>query len=434
MKTYFEPGREIPISDETEVLVAGGGPAGVAAALGAARAGAATVLVEECGCVGGVATSGLMSHWTGDSEGPLYREILDRCARMNWPGEPLEPVSRQVINHEKLKLVLLEMLDEAGVRLQLHTLGADVIKTGDRVTGILTESKSGREAIRCQVLIDATGDGDLAARSGAAYVLGRPEDGGMQPMTLMFKLAGVAVDRAIFPGSFESTIDVPEGEIQALARRELPPPAGHVLLYRSVIDGQVVVNMTNLTGVDGTSVRDLTRAEIVCRRQISAILDFLRRYAPGYENCYLIDTAEMIGVRETRHFQGLYTLTEDDIVAGRVFPDWIATRNSFNFDIHNLSGPGLDANGAQLQFHSRGKYTVPYRCCIPERIDGLLLAGRNISGTHKAHSSYRVMPICVNIGQGVGAAAAIAVKTGVMPRLANLASVQHELQRQGVIL
>ena len=432
MKTYLEAEKTLPVADEVDVLVAGGGPAGVGAAISAARNGAKTMLIEHFNCLGGIATSGLMSHWTGDSEGPIYEDILNRCQSQPWPGENLENHLWQTINHEKLKLVLFDMLEEAGVILQLHTDAVDVIMDGSRITGVIIQSKSGREAIMAKVVIDCTGDGDVAARAGAEYVKGREEDGLMQPVTLMFKIDGVDYSRAIFPGSFETKVEVPMGEIQALGHRELPRPAGHVLLYQTQVTGQVMVNMTNLTGIDGTSVRDLTRAEVECHRQVPRIIAFLRQYAPGYENCRLLETAAVVGVRETRHFKGLYTLTAEDIVEASVFPDWIATRNQFNFDIHNVKGPGLDANGAQAHFRSRGKYSIPYRCCVPEKIDGLLLAGRNISGTHKAHSSFRVMPICVNIGQGAGVAAAVAVRDGVIPRVVDIVEVQKLLQQQGV--
>ncbi len=432
MKTLLVPEREIPVSAETEVLVVGGGPAGIGAALAAARCGAKTMLIEHFNCLGGIATSGLMSHWTGASEGPIYQEILDRCKAEKWPGEDEEMMKRPKIHHEKLKLVLYDMLEEAGITVQLHTDAAEAIMDGNRITGVITQSKSGREAIMAQVVIDASGDGDIAASAGAEFYKGREEDGLMQPVTLMFKIENVDISRAIFPGSFETKVEVPAGEIQALARENLPAPAGHVLLYQSTVEGQVVVNMTNLTGIDGTSVRDLTKAEMICHRQVPVILDFLRRYAPGYENCRLVETASVIGVRETRHFKGLYTITPEDIVEAQLFPDWIATRCHFNFDIHAIKGAGLDPDGAQAHFQSKGKYSIPYGCCVPEKIDGLLLSGRNISGTHKAHSNFRAMPVCTNIGQGVGTAAAVAVQDGVLPRNVDITKVQRKLREQGV--
>ena len=169
-------------------------------------------------------------------------------------------------------------------------------------------------------------------------------------------------------------------------------------------------------------------------KQIPEIVKFLREYAPGYEHCYVISSAANVGVRETRHFAGLYTLTGEDIVEGRTFPDWISTRNAFNFDIHNLEGSGLDKNGAQKYFRSKGTYTVPYRCCVPVEIDGLLFSGRNISGTHKAHSNFRAMPICCGIGQGCGTAAAVALKDGVELRNVDVSKVQTLLEEDGVSL
>lgn len=437
MKTYTEPARNIPIVAETEVLVAGGGPAGIGAAIAAARAGAKTMLIEKDNALGGMATMGMMSHWSGSLESPLMHEIVDRMAAS--PSEPLtwnenltDHDKRWSLSHECQKSVLFQMMKEAGVTLQLHTIAAGAIMDGSRMRGLITQSKSGREAILAKVVIDATGDGDAAAYAGAEYQMGREEDHVCQPVTLMFRIGGVDYTRAIFPCSFESYMDIPKGEVQALGKSHLPHPAGHVLLYKSRLPGEACVNMTNVTGIDGTNVRDLTKAEIVCREQMDRIILFLREYVPGYERCYLVASASNVGVRETRHFKGVYTLTPDDIVEARVFDDWIATRNFFNFDIHSVSGPGLDKNGAQKHFHAKGVYTIPYRACVPEKIDSLLLSGRNISGTHKAHSNYRVMGICTSIGQGVGIAAAVSVRDNVLPRNVDVKKVQKILQDSGI--
>ncbi len=433
MEFYTEPEHKLPVTDHADVIVAGAGPAGYTAAIAAARTGAKTILVEQFNCVGGMATSGMMSHFTGCTDSPVFEEMMARVqAEKAGIFCPTQGAGRHQINHEILKKVLFDMLAEAGVILKLYTFVCGVVKEGDTVRGIITESKSGRAAIMGKVVIDATGDGDVAAKAGAEYQLGREEDGKCQPVTLMFRIGGVDYSRAILPGSFETRVQVPKGEIQALAKEHLPSPAGHTLLYPTWIPGEVCVNMTNVTDIDGTSAADLTKAEQICRRQMSDIILFLREYAPGYENCYLVTSAQMMGVRETRHFKGLYTITPEDIVEARVFDDWIATRNMFNFDIHNVEGSGLDKNGAQHKFQSRGQYTIPYRACVPVKIDGLLLAGRDISGTHKAHSNYRVMPICMNIGQGIGVAAAIAARDGVQPRDVDVAKVQAMLKANGV--
>lgn len=423
MKTISET-LQTPIVAEYDVIVVGGGPAGFAASVCAAREGAKTCIIEQCGGIGGVATSGLMSHWTGNTQGGFYEEILQRSAE--------KPELRQTIHPEKLHGVMLEMLLEAGVEVRLYTFAVAPVMDENKIIGVVIESKSGRQALMGKVVIDASGDGDIAARSGAEYQLGREGDGVMQPMTLMFKVGGVDYDRAIFPGSFESLVDVPAGEIQSLARANLPAPAGHVLLYKSTLPGVVTCNMTNVINVDGTKSEDLTKAQLTCRKQIPLIIDFLRKYAPGYENCYLHSAAAQIGVRETRHFKGLYTLTEDDIMEAKVFPDWVVTRAHFNFDIHNTKGAGLDENGCQHKFSQPKGYTIPYGCFVPEKVDGLLFAGRIISGTHKAHSNFRVMPICANMGQSVGVAAAIAVKRGIAVRDVPVADIQARLIELGV--
>lgn len=420
-----------PVAGTYDLIVAGSGPAGVAAAITAGRLGVRVLLVEQSHAVGGISTVGLMSHWTGGTDGPLFEEILQRSSQPE--AEECYPNSK-TINPDKLTLVLLEMLDEAKVSLLLYTLVVAPLMEGNRVVGIITENKSGRQAWRAKVVIDATGDGDVAARAGAEFVKGREEDSRMQPVTLMFKIGGVDYERAVFPGSFETNTVIPKGKIQDLGRQAIAHPGGHVLLYKSSLPGIVTVNMTNQIGIDGTKAEELTKAEIACRHQIKAIVAFLRSTVPGYEHCYVVSTASLMGVRETRHFRGGYTLTAEDIVEGRTFDDWIATRCSFNFDIHNVEGAGLDRHGAQNHFVSKGKYTIPYRCLVPEAVDGIILAGRSISGTHKAHSSYRVMPICVNMGQGAAVAAVVALRDQVLPRQVDVAKVQKMLSGIGVKL
>ena len=424
MQYYQEQPRKIPIKYEVDVLVLGGGPGGFAAAVNAARQGAKTMLIEQSGNVGGVATTGLMSHWTSHTEGGFYEEILERGA---------DSECRQVINPEKLKNLFLNMLAEEGVILQLYSFASETIIEDNTVKGVIVESKSGREAILASVVIDATGDGDIAARAGVPYEKGRTEDGGMQPMTLMFKVGGVDLERALLVWSFESTTMLPEGDLQKLAKKHLPFPAGHVLLYPTSLPGVVTCNMTNCIDVDGTKVEDLTRAEYECRSQIEPIIDFLRDFIPGYESCYLLTTASIIGVRETRRLEGGYTLTEEDILSATVFPDWVVTRAYFKqFDVHNVEGPGLDQSGIQTEFPQRKGYTIPYRCFVPNEIDNLFFVGRNISGTHLAHSNYRVMPIVLNMGLAVGIAAALCAELKVSPRALDPKLVQDRLVELGV--
>ena len=389
----------------TDILVLGSGPSGFAAAYTAAKNAAAVILVEQNGDIGGISTSGLMSHWTGSCASPLYYEILKRSAACN-EGKFKNKITN-LIDPEKLKTLYLEMLSEVGCRIMLYTFAEDAICDGDKVLGATVVNKSGKTDIYAKVIVDATGDGDIAARAGAAFVAGRESDHKMQPATLMFKVGGVDYDRAVFLGSFESTYDTPKGELQALAKEHIPYPAGHILTYESTLPGVVTCNMTNAIDIDGTSAEDLTKATLTCRRQMEDIVKYLREFVPGYENCYVISSASLMGIRETRHFKGKYTLHEQDILSARVFDDYVVKDAYFNFDVHNISGAGLDKTGVQKHFKQKKGYTIPYRCLLPEAKENLLLCGRNISGTHMAHSNFRVMPICVGIGEAAGAAASI---------------------------
>lgn len=391
----------------TDVLVLGSGPAGFAAAYTAAKNGAKVILVEQSGDVGGISTSGLMSHWTGSCDSPLYYDILKRSSENN-EGQFKNKITN-LIDPEKLKTLYLEMLDEVGCKLMLYTFAEDAICDGDKVLGATVINKSGKTDIYAKVIIDATGDGDIAARAGAQFILGRESDNKMQPATLMFKVGGVDYERAVFLGSFESTYETPNGELQALAKEHIPYPAGHILTYKSTLPGVVTCNMTNAVEIDGTVADDLTKATLTCRRQMDDIVKYLRKFVPGYENCFIISSASLIGIRETRHFKGKYTLNEQDILEAKVFDDYVVKDAYFNFDVHNITGAGLDKTGVQKHFKQTKGYTIPYRCLLPEVKQNLLLCGRNISGTHMAHSNFRVMPICVGIGEAAGAAAYISV-------------------------
>ena len=409
-----------------DVIVVGSGPAGIGAAIRAGRSGARTLLLESLGRVGGISTSGMMSHFTGRCDSSLYQEILDRAKAKNRFYPELD---RKYIDPELLTLTYLEMLEEAGVDLLLYTTFCEAVMEGNTVIGIVCHGKSGFCRYDAKVIVDASGDGDVAERCGAAYVKGRESDGKMQPATLMFKVGGVDTDRAVFPGSFETLVDTERGELQALAREKLPSPAGHVLLYRSTVPGVVTCNMTNATDIDGTLPEDLTRAELLCRRQLPLIVEFLREYVPGYESCYLLGSASLIGIRETRHFKGVQTITEAEIAAAVQHEDAVVFDAYFNFDVHSISGAGLDKTGCQKNFRQTKGYTIPYGCMVPEAVDGLLLSGRSISGTHMAHSNFRAMPICLGIGEACGAAAAIAAKTDRRPRDVAASEIRRLLGR-----
>lgn len=421
MKQIIEREEMIKIAGDYDVIVAGAGPSGIAAALAAAKNGAKTLLIESLGSVGGMSTTGLMSHFTGSVKSEIYQEIIDRAFEKNMYKNSWNCT----IDPELLKNTYYEMLNEAGVEVLLYTFVYDTVMEKDTVVGIKTVSKSGKQAFMAKVVIDCTGDGDVAYRSGAEFLLGREDDNKMQPATLMFKVGGVDTERAVFLASFESKYETPRGELQALAKEHLPFPAGHVLLYKTTVPGVVTCNMTNCIDIDGTKAEDLTRAELVCRSQIEPIVDFLREYVPGYEECYIISAASLIGIRETRHFKGVKQINEKDILEARVFEDWVVRDAFFNFDVHNITGASLDKTGVQHEFKQKNGYTIPYGCMVPEKVDGLLLSGRNISGTHMAHSNFRAMPICVGIGEACGIAASVAIKKNIKLREVSAIDIQN---------
>lgn len=414
MSEFIYESNSIPRIAEVDVLVCGAGPAGLGASIRAARAGVSVMVVEAQDCLGGIATAGMMSHWGGRSSSKIMQEIFEetynRAKEVGWCND--NRCGTDAIYHEVQKIVLEDMLQREGVRILYYTRVCRAVVEDGAICGVIVENKSGRGFIRAKRVVDATGDGDVAASAGVPYVLGRETDHRMQPCTIMFKVGGVDYSRALFPPSFETTIDTEKGEIQALAREHLPFPAGHVLLYASPTPGTVVCNMTNAIEVDGTNGESLTRGVTTCRSQIIPIVKFLREYIPGYEKCWLMSSASLIGIRETRHFEGQESLSKDDILEAKFHENWVVRRAWFNFDVHNLTGASLDKTGIQKNWKQQGDYTIPYGCLLPRGVEGLLLSGRNISGSHLAHSNFRIMSVCIALGEAAGVAAALSVKQG----------------------
>ena len=421
MNTYYENGRELPVIASVDVLVCGGGPAGIGAAFRAGKMGADTMVIESQDCLGGIATAGMMSHWGGRSSSKFMLELFERTyqscvAHYGWEESNHSDSGghkHNAIHHEAQKITLEEMAKDCGVKVLYYTLVCGAVVEDGRLRGVIIQNKSGRAVVEAKFVVDATGDGDVAYYAGVPFCKGRETDHRMQPATLMFKVGGVDYSRAVFPGSFETKVETPKGELQALAKQILPFPAGHVLLYAQPTPGTVCCNMTNVIEVDGTKAEDLTRALQTCRSQIPAIIDFLHESVPGYENCWLMSAGSLIGVRETRHFEGLETLVPEDILVARVFDNWVVRRAYFNFDVHNLTGASLDKTGVQHEFKQDADYSIPFGCIIPKGVEGLLLSGRNISGSHLAHSNFRIMSVCMALGEAAGAAAALAVKGGL---------------------
>jgi len=453
------PSRTAAIVAEPDVLVVGGGPAGLGAALGAAGVGVEVVLAERYGFLGGNATAALvmplMSSYTQRGQpkpvevdrllppdhGPgeavvagVFSTFLKRLIAAGGAMAPTEHTGFVVpFDPEVFKLVALDLLDEAGVKFLLHALATETIGTHD-LTGVVFETKSGPVVVQARTVVDCTGDGDIAARAGASFEVGRDHDALVQPMTLMFRM--VEFQRRAFATYVKAHPDQWRGVhglwdliAQATAAGELELPREDLLFFATPHECEVSVNSTRVTGVLGTDVWDLTAAEWQSRRQLRQIVAFLRRYVPGFEQAYVAQSGVNIGVRETRRIIGDYQLTAADVLEARKFDDVIA-RAAYPIDIHNPTG-----SGTTLKRLPPGEaYDIPLRCLLPREVNRLVVAGRCISGTHEAHSSYRVMPVAMATGQAAGVCAALAARVGKGPRQLSAVQVQRELTRQGADL
>ena len=450
MEWIREAERKIPVREVADVLVVGAGPAGITAGLAAAGDGLKVVIVDRQAFVGGNMTLGLplLGFLTEKGEqiiGGLAQKLVDRLASRNGAGRhtrcPLH-VSFTLIDPEAVKSVAMDMLTESGVVVLLHSLCAGVLKKGNLLKGIIIEGKSGREAILGKIIIDCTGDGDVAFRSGVPCQKG-DEHGLMQPPTLMFCLAGVDTERlrqtvSEHPETYDTDFIPAEyygrnRKFIIVGLRQLTQKAREagfsIVTDRTIIttalrDGEVWINMTRVKGTDSTDTRSLTRAEIEARKQIDDICKYLIAYVPGFENAYLAQTAPFLGIRESRRIVGQYVLTEEDVLSCRRFDDAIGL-GSYPVDLHH---PGDD--DCTMKWCG-DCYDIPYRCLLPRGPDNLLVAGRCISTTHEAMAATRVMPTCMAIGEAAGRAARMAVQQGIRPADIDVAALQQALVAHG---
>jgi len=424
---------------EADVVVAGGGPAGVCAAVSAARMGAKTILVERFGCLGGNLTLGHVSPILGKvSPGTMADEIrrLLNANHLDAPKVMTRNGPEEHIDHEEAKGVLVKLCAEAGVTVLLCAPVLDVQMDGQRVTGLTVDTPKGLRTIRAKVVVDATGDGRVATAAGAEVKIGRDSDGATQPSTLEFVVDGVDESRGITAWGGTDPVKLPSGEeYRALCKRmnaagELPENVTIVRLHRTFYPGERSVNATQINGIDPLNPIDLGRAEVELRGQIDQCVAFLRKYVPGFEKCRVKSSAGTLGVRETRRVMGDAMVVDDDLLVGRHYPDAVVHDAWFLIDIHNPKGGGQ----AEGHSHPAKPYDIRYGAFLPKGIEGLLTAGRCISGTHRAHASYRVMTPCMAMGEAAGVAAALAAKSGIVPRAVKAEAVRQALVARGVKL
>ena len=419
----LEPARCLPVHDHADVLVAGGGPAGIAAALSAARSGARVRLLEIHGCLGGVWTAGLLSNvidW--ENKTGIMAEIV---AALDAQGARAKP--RGTYDAEAMKRTLERLCLDAGIHIRLHTqVVAALCDDHNRLTTVITESKSGRQAWQAKVFIDTTGDGDLAALAGCGFDMGRPRNGQTQPMSLMALLAGIEADqiRPFICGE-QYGHEVPkENLLAALHAAGIIPSYDKPTLFR-IYDNLFALMANHEYGMNGTDADDLTRATLKARAEVNRIVDAMRSLGGAWSALRLVATAEHIGVRDGRRIHGRYTVTVDDLVRG-VRHDDAACRATFCVDIHStnpISGKGFGAEGVKTI-----PYDIPLRALIARDVDGLLMAGRCISGDFLAHGSYRVTGNAAAMGETAGLCAARAARTNRLPHTIAFDEIREEIR------
>lgn len=454
--------KNVNLTHQADVVVVGGGPSGVCAAIAAARNGASTILVEENGCAGGMATMGLVGPFMTcyDKSGQtmiirgLFEEIVDRLVARGGAIHPAQVhagtafTSWIVVGHdhvtpfepELLKVVLDEMLAEAGVKILYHTKFAAPIMKGNKICGIIADSKSGFQAIEGQVIIDCTGDGDVAYRSGVKCEKGNEVLGITQPASTFFRIGNVDLEK------IEADIQANKDNFyrkdgvnyrsfhwrvsEARANGDWDLKRVSLGLFRGVKEDEWSVNTSRIMGVDATDNESLTQGEIEGRKQVQEIFSFLRKYVPGCENAKLLSVAPTLGIRESRHILGEYTLDVDDVLEGKIPEDAILLASN-SIDVHGRFGP---LSNEYVTVKNGNYYGVPFRCLVPQGVEGLLVAGRCISATADAAGAIRVMPPSAATGQAAGTAAALAVKEKCSVRALNTDTLRATLRAQGAYL
>lgn len=448
-----EPAKELTVKKQVDVLVVGGGPAGLIAAQAAAEDGLNVMLIENRSFVGGNMTIGLpILGFLGQKGNQIIKGIpqkfIDRLKSVDASSEhrpcPLH-MSLTLVEPEAVKNVGLEMLIEAGVDVLLYAFCVGVVKDGDELKGVIIESKSGREVVLAKTIIDCTGDADVAFRAGVPCEQGN-ETGGAQPPTLMFCMGGVDTEKlrmsiaeeprtyltdfipAEYFGQNNQFIVVGLRSVMQKAREAgYHLPVERTILITGLREGEVWVNMSRINGVDGTSPESLTYGEIEGRKQVEEIQRYLKEFVPGFGNSYFTKMAPFLGIRETRRIVGGYVLTAEDILGCHRFEDSIAVA-SYPLDLHHPEGGGCTLTWCG------DSYDIPYRSLIPQKVENLIVAGRCISSTHEAMSAIRVMAPCMAMGEAAGRAAKLAIRNNVKPSQLDVQLLRAELAEKGAYL
>jgi FAD dependent oxidoreductase len=440
--TIEEPARHVPLYGEYEIAVLGGGPAGMAAAVAAARAGRRTLLIERYGFLGGMGTAAGVTNFCGlhaNVHGEMRRVVqgiasdllarIDRLGGLNAPHLVLGKILAQAYDTPAYKIAADELLASHNVDVLFHALGAGVVMQDDkRIHALMVETKAGRRAVRAGIFIDCSGDGDLAAWAGARFEVG-DNAGSMLYPSMMFRLNGVDPERA---GEAWRTIPGLMAQAEAAGTHRFPRKAAIVRPQRSNIEWRV--NFTQVSRDDGAAINglepdDLTRGEIDGRRQAVDAFNFLRT-VPGFEKSYIVDLPPQLSIRETRRVIGGYMLSDADVLGCASFDDSIGV-NGWPIESHV-------AGDVVFKFppipQSRGFNELPYRMLTPEGLDNLLVAGRCASMTHDGQSAARVSGACFAMGEAAGAAAALALDGNAVPRDIAVDRLQHQLRHQGAFI
>ncbi|MEW6360163.1 MAG: FAD-dependent oxidoreductase [Planctomycetota bacterium] len=421
------PAQEIPVSGAYDVVVCGGGPAGIGAAVGAAREGARTLLIEALSSVGGMATGAFVGAWMDSPGGPVFDELLKRMTDIGAAKNHYDPVrhhkpGRYTFHCETHKPVALRMVREAGADVLLCTVAEGAWVDGGRVAGVFIANKGGRALVKAKTVIDCTADGDIAASAGAEFMQGDPDDGRIQHVNFHFHIEGVDAKR--YEQEKPSDADLIDLFKKALADGRLHAPRG---VRRPLPDcfpfhepeGKLCLHgWWEIEKVDPSDPQAVSDILVECQLIAFEAVQFCREHLPGYENARIGRFPTLLGTRESRRIVGRYVLTREDVLAGRKFEDGIA-KACFFMDLHD-SPPGVSIPFSVEHIVANRPeygdwYEIPYRCLVPKDVKGLLVAGRCISCDRPAQGSLRVMPTCMFTGEAAGIAGAMAAAEGFLP-------------------